>query len=251
MLLSELDRNETKATFFVLGEVALVVPEVVKEIARKGHEIASHSPIHVPPRMVPRDELERLIGRDVALLEDLSGKRPIGFRAPYFSVRRDDGWLFSLLSKLGFRYDSSISPTWTPYWGIPSSPKAAYYPDFSDLARPVSQGQLLELPLTVWPLLKHAPGLPIAGGFYMRIWPTRLLGYMYERNVKAGRPLVLYVHPGNLESNKESVRNPSVRDRISQYVGSGRGLPSFRFILRKFSLNTIATTFSSQLKEKD
>jgi len=246
-VLHELDVAGAKATFFVLGEVARAVPEVVRDLVRKGHEVASHSPVHLPPRMIPRDEMERLMKLDVSLLEDLTGLRPTGFRAPYLAVRRNDGWLLKMLSELGFLYDSSVAPTQTPYWGIPSAPKGAYFPDFADLARPLSSGRLLELPLTVWPTWKHLPGLPVAGGFYMRAWPMPLLAYMLKMNVRSGFPLVVYIHPGNLESAKDRIENPTMRDRISQYAGLGRGLSSFRYVLREFRFSTMSAVFDRQL----
>jgi polysaccharide deacetylase family protein (PEP-CTERM system associated) len=246
-VLRELDAVGARATFFVLGEVARAVPEVVRDLVRKGHEVASHSPVHLPPRMIPRDEMARLMKLDVSFLEDLTGFRPMGFRAPYLAIRRNEGWLLKILSELGFLYDSSIAPTRTPYWGIPTAPKGAYFPDFTDLARPLTSGPLLELPLTVWPTWKHLPGLPIAGGFYMRAWPMPLLTYMLKRNVQSGFPLVIYIHPGNLESAKHRIEKPTMRDRISQYAGSGRGLSSFRNILNEFEFGTMSAVFDRQL----
>lgn len=246
-VLRELESVGTKATFFVLGEVARAVPEVVKDLARRGHEIASHSPVHLPPRMIPRGEMARLMKLDVSFLEDLVGSKPTGFRAPYLAIRRNEGWLLKMLTELGFLYDSSIAPTQTPYWGIPSAPKGAFFPDFNDLARPLASGPLLELPLTVWPTWNHLPGLPIAGGFYMRAWPMPLLSRMLRRNVQSGFPLVIYIHPGNLESTKQRVENPTMRDRISQYAGSGRGLSSFRHIINEFKFGTMSAVFERQL----
>jgi polysaccharide deacetylase family protein (PEP-CTERM system associated) len=246
-LINELDESGSRATFFVLGEVARAVPEVVAEISRRGHEIASHSPVHIPPRMVPRTKLLKMIQEDVAMLEHISGRKPIGFRAPYFAVRKDEGWLFEMLAKCGFQYDSSIVPTRTPYWGIPFAPKTAYYPDFEDLSKPASSGPLLEFPPSVWPSWRHLPGLPIAGGFYLRAWPQRLLSHMMRSNIRAGIPLVVYIHPGNLETEKERIKDPTLRDRISQYVAAERGPSSFRSLLRQFKFDTLANTFSERL----
>jgi len=248
-LLSELDKLDAKATFFVLGEVALAVPEVVKDVSRAGHEVASHSPVHLPPRMIPRDAFADLLRRDVCVLEEITGDKPIGFRAPYFALRRDEGWLLKILSELDFQYDSTVVPTWTPYWGIPSAPKHAYFPDFSDIAKGVDGGPLLEFPVTVWPSWRMLPGLPIGGGFYMRAWPRPLLGSFMRRNVRKGLPLVIYIHPGNLESKKERVVAPSMRDRLSQYAGAGRGLSSFRYLLDNFRFGTIREAFSSELDQ--
>jgi polysaccharide deacetylase family protein (PEP-CTERM system associated) len=238
-LLRELDGAGAKATFFVLGEVAEVVPEIVENVARKGHEIASHSPVHLPPTMIPKHAYENLLRRDITLLEQLSGERPRGFRVPYMAVKRHDGWLIEMLSRLGFSYDSSIAPTWTPYWGIPFAPKHPYFPNSADIGKRAAQGSVLEIPLTVWPSWNILPGLPVAGGFYMRAWPAPVLRWMLRRNVRNGVPLNLYIHPGNLESNKERVADPTIRDRVSQYAGSNRGITSFRAILSEFKFGTL------------
>jgi polysaccharide deacetylase family protein (PEP-CTERM system associated) len=250
-MLGQLEERGVRATFFVLGEVASAVPDLVQKIAQKGHEIASHSPVHLPPRSLPREELALMIRRDVSFLEDLAGKRPVGFRAPYFAVRRDEGWLLKILADCGFRYDSSVVPTWTPYWGIPSAPKIPYYPDFLDLAKASPNGPILELPVTVWPSWKPLMGLPIGGGFYMRAWPTEMLIRVLRRNVAAGYPLVLYIHPGNLESEKEKIASPTMRDRISQYAATSRGATSFRRILREFRFGTMSAVFSEELGRMD
>ena len=247
MLISELDKHDARATFFVLGEVALTVPDVIKDISRAGHEVASHSPVHLPPRMIPRDVFASLLKRDMDLLQDIVGERPIGFRAPYFAIRREEGWLLHTLCEAGFLYDSSVVPTWTPYWGIPSAPKRAYYPDFSDVAKETPDASLLEIPVTVWPSWQRILGIPIGGGFYMRIWPRRLLGNFMIRNVRKGFPLVVYIHPGNLDSEKERVAGPSMRDRLSQYAGSRRGLSSFKYLATRFRFGTIREVFSPEL----
>jgi polysaccharide deacetylase family protein (PEP-CTERM system associated) len=238
-LLSELDRVGAKATFFVLGEVARTVPEVVKNVASKGHEIASHSPVHLPPSMVPRATYEDMVREDIELLGELAGEKPKGFRVPYMSIGRHDGWLMAMLSRVGFRYDSSVAPTWTPYWGIPFAPKRPYYPDLSNIAHEISKGSILEIPLTVWPSWGFLPGFPIAGGFYMRAWPVPSLKWMMRRNLRNGLPLNVYIHPGNLETNKDRVSNPTVRDRLSQYAGMRRGAASFRAILSEFRFGTL------------
>lgn len=246
-MMRELDAAGAKATFFVLGEVAEAVPEVVRDIARNGNEISSHSPAHLPIGAISRQRLGDELRGNAALLESLSGTRPLGFRAPYLAVKRSDGWLLDMLADSGFKYDSSVAPTWTPYWGIPSAPKRPYYPDRDDIARSAGNGRILEIPLTVWPTFSGLPGLPIGGGFYMRVWPSGLLTWMMKRNLADGLHLVIYIHPGNLESEKERVPHPTLRDRMSQYAMSGRGLSSFRRLLREFRFGTIRDVYSEEL----
>ena len=85
-LLGELD---AKATFFVLGMTAERYPDLVRAIAAKGHELACHGYAH---RRVPtqsRDEFRADVERCADLLEELGGKRPLGYRAPAFSIARN------------------------------------------------------------------------------------------------------------------------------------------------------------------
>lgn len=247
-ILKELDDADIRATFFVLGEVARAVPEVIEMVAAKGHEIASHSPVHLPPRLIPREEFASMMKDDVELLESLSGKPPVGFRTPYLAIGRHDGWVLETVAKCGILYDSSVSATWTPYWGIPSAPKRAYFPNMSDIARRSERGPIVELPVSVWPTTVGIPGLPIGGGFYMRAWPMPFLIWMLKRNVAREHPLVLYVHQGNIEMEKERIPNPTLRDRISQYAGLSRGLTSFRRIARQFRLGPMCTVFKEEIE---
>jgi len=246
-ILGELSKANVRATFFVLGDVISAVPDVIKDISRKGHEIASHSPLHYPPKTIPRKEFESLLKQDSAALEELTGKRPAGFRAPYFAVNRDDGWLLEVLSGLGFLYDSSVVPTWTPIYGIASAPKSAYFPNMSDIACSSGSALILEIPVTVWPTWTSLPGAPIGGGFFMRFWPEAIYIHLLRRIVKSGHRLMLYVHPGDIEIKNTEPMKLSCGDRIVQHFGMKRGLSVFRHLLEEFRLGTVEETYSEEL----
>lgn len=81
----------------------------------------------------------------------------------------------------------------------------------------------------------------------MRAWPTRILLKALHHNVARGMPLVLYIHPGNLDSHKEVMSNVTIRDRLSQYAVPSRGPESFRRILNEFRFDTVASVFSSHI----
>jgi polysaccharide deacetylase family protein (PEP-CTERM system associated) len=246
-ILEELSKADIRATFFVLGDVVSAVPEIVEDISRRGHEIASHSSLHYPPRTIPRSEFERLLKQDSAALEELIGKRPTGFRAPYFAVNRDDGWLLEVLSGSGFLYDSSVVPTWTPLYGIASAPKSAYFPNTSDIARSSESALILEIPVTVWPTWTILPGAPIGGGFFMRLWPEAIYIHLLRRIVKSGHRLMLYVHPGDIEIKNTGLMKLKGSDRIVQHFGMERGLSVFRHLLKEFRLGTVEEAYSEEL----
>lgn len=246
-ILSALDSHGAKATFFVPGDVLVAAPEVVRSVASRGHEVASHSPIHLPPKMIPREVLSEKLDEDIIQIERLTGKRPVGFRAPYLSVSRRDGWLIEMLASKGFSYDSSVAPTWTPYWGIPSAPKHPYRPSVDDIAKCSDRGPIVEIPISVWPTWRCLPGMPIGGGFYMRAWPTPLLFGMLRSCVQSGRKLVLYVHPGNIDHHKAMVSGKTFRDSMSQYAFQSKGATSFTRILSEFRLGAVAEAFRDEI----
>ena len=121
-ILDVLDEYNVKATFFVLGLVAEKYPELIEEIYDKGHEVASHAYSHKTLFELGKDEFEREMDKSVQLLRHITKENPIGFRAPSFSVDNSTKWVFDVLKKHGFRYDSSIFPIKTRLYGLSDAP---------------------------------------------------------------------------------------------------------------------------------
>src|SRR5262245_26297744 len=110
-LLDLLEEAGVQATFFVLGYQAERTPEMVRDLVARGHEIASHGYTH---RFVYRqtpEEFRRELRRTRDLLEQLSGRRVIGYRAPFFSITAEALWALDILAEEGYLYDSSVFPT--------------------------------------------------------------------------------------------------------------------------------------------
>jgi peptidoglycan/xylan/chitin deacetylase (PgdA/CDA1 family) len=248
-LRQEFEKTGARATFFVPGETLREVPEIIGTIYDDGHEIASHSHYHVPVSAEDETELRTLLSEDIHLVKSITGSVPIGFRCPYFSIERGGGWLFRMLRSLGFKYDSSVVPTWTPYWGVPSAPKVPYFPEYSDISLASHGYEFLEIPLTVWPRLSILPGLPMGGGFYMRIWPRSIYSRLMRRIVNGGDPLVIYIHPGNLESEKIRIANITLRDRMSQYFGVSRGIENLRVLMHEHDFRPINEVFRDEISK--
>jgi polysaccharide deacetylase family protein (PEP-CTERM system associated) len=119
-VLDILSEREVRATFFVLGWVAERWPQLVVEIARRGHEVACHGFAHrLVYRMGPETfRADVLRGRQV--LEDCLGRRVVGFRAASYSIVASTLWALDILIEMGFEYDSSIFPIRHDIYGIPS-----------------------------------------------------------------------------------------------------------------------------------
>lgn len=189
-LLELLERAGAKGTFFVLGWVAERCPELIKRIAAQGHELASHSWWHFrvnrSTAAVFRDEVRR----SKAILEDLSGTRVDGFRAPSFSITPGTEWAFDVLLEEGYHYDSSIFPIRRPGYGYPGAPRWQYLID-----RPA--GRLRELPMTT---LAWGPlTIPAAGGGYLRQFPLGVIRAAFHQAAAAGQPGMFYIHPWEID----------------------------------------------------
>lgn len=187
--------HDTTATFFVVGEVAAEYPALIRALAADGHEIASHGQTHTPLFELTPEAFARELEVSSDAIEDATGVRPAGFRAPNFSVTPQTAWAFDVLEHSDLRYDSSVFPVRTPMYGVSSAPIHPYRvgPEdrFSEGDCASSDG-LLEFPLaTFHPTVR----LPTAGGFYARLFPTWLMQRGIDNLNRRGIPATLYFHP--------------------------------------------------------
>lgn len=205
-LLALLAAHHIRATFFVLGVVAEQHPHLVADIAAAGHEIGAHGFDHRFVQRMTAAEFARDLKRTIAALEQITGARPAGYRAPYFSINQQSAWAFDVLRDLGFTYDSSVFPLRSYLYGFPGAPRAPFrWPN-----------GLVEFPAATW----RVAGLtiPVAGGFYARLWPGRFLRHALHRLNRQGQPAVLYVHPWELDREQPLVY-ATPRERLTHYAG--------------------------------
>jgi polysaccharide deacetylase family protein (PEP-CTERM system associated) len=190
-LLDMFDEYHTRSTFFVLGWVAEREPDLVKTIARRGHEVASHGYAHRLVYDQTRSAFRDDVRRAKQLLEDASGRRVIGYRAPSYSITPRSLWALDVLVEEGYEYDSSIFPIHHDRYGIPVSDRRPYV-----IQR--AGGRLVEIPgstarFGLW-------NLPVAGGGYFRILPYWWTRWGIARvNRLEGRPTVFYLHPWEID----------------------------------------------------
>jgi polysaccharide deacetylase family protein (PEP-CTERM system associated) len=188
-LLHLLDKHGVRSTFFVLGLVAEKYPEMVDKLYDQGHEIAFHGYSHKPLHQLDIVEFEREL--DISM-KYLSKFRPIGYRAPSFSLNNGTNWALRILANRGFKYDSSIFPARIGYYGVPNAPLSCYRPSQHDIAVNDPYGTIKEIPLSVIRLGRI--NFPIAGGFYLRALPLWILKKSIDQ-INKERPAVIYIHP--------------------------------------------------------
>src|SRR5262245_6238411 len=182
-----LDELGVKATFFTLGMTARHYPEIAQEIARRGDEIACHGQMHGLVYRQSPDEFRRDVETSIELIEGLTGRRPIGYRAPAFSINRDTVWAFETLAELGFTYDSS------QYGSRKIPQRLAPVPDAPYTLRLPSGGELMEFPVTIFRL--GGATVPMGGGSYWRILPAPVLRRGLRSILKRATYPALYFHP--------------------------------------------------------
>lgn len=234
-LLDIFDEFATRSTFFVLGWVAERHPELVRAIASRGHEIASHGYAH---RLV-YDQTPSAFRADVRrakrLLEDASGHRVLGYRAPSYSITPRSLWALDVLLEEGYEYDSSIFPIRHDRYGIPVSGRRPY-------AIERSAGTLIEVPGSTTRL--GPLNLPVAGGGYFRILPYWWTRSGIERvNRLESRPVVFYLHPWEIDPDQPKLHAGSL-GRFRHYRNLHQTESRLRQLLTDFRFDTVKAVVS-------
>ena len=103
--LDVLDAHDVKATFFVPGVVAERYRDAVEQIHLRGHEIACHGYAHESPRRMEASDAQEILARAEHALASITGKRPVGYRAPESILYP---FSLSLLHERGYVYDASL-----------------------------------------------------------------------------------------------------------------------------------------------
>ena len=234
-LLELFARFDVRATFFVLGWTAAHAPELVRQIAGAGHEIACHSYHHQLLYTLTPKQFREDIREAKCTLEQIAGQRVVGFRAPSYSVTTSSLWALDVLIEEGYAYDASIFPVHHDRYGIPD---AARHPHV--LTRP--SGALLEIPASTVRL--GGVNLPIAGGGYFRLLPYAWTRWGIRRVNRLERePVVFYLHPWEIDP--EQPRLPvGVQTRLRHYGGLSRTAGRLGRLLRDFKFDSISSALS-------
>lgn len=211
-LLAILDSHNVKGTFFIQGMITEKYPELIKEIAVQGHELGSHSYSHETIFAMTPKKFEWELEKSVLPLEDLTGKKVIGFRAPKFSINESIiNWYCEALRKYGIKYDSSVFPMEVKVQGY----------GFSDpnIVKLFNKNGIDQYPMTIANV--YGKQLPIMGGGYFRLYPYWLTKVLSKHNIS--KESVFYMHPYELDSDeyqaiKQNYQIP-IRLTLTQFLG--------------------------------
>jgi polysaccharide deacetylase family protein (PEP-CTERM system associated) len=227
-ILELLDTRGLHATFFILGWVAERHPELVRRIAAGGHEIASHGYGHDLVYDLTQAEFRADVGRCKAVLEDLTGERVRGYRAPCFSIT---DWAVTILQELGFEYDSSVFPTvahdrYGRLTGVGAGqPVVELRPGFHEVC------------ISCLPIGRR--GLPWGGGGYFRMLPYPVWSAGVKRILRSRSPYVFYLHPWEIDPGQPRVQGLGKLNYFRHYLNLARCEARFSALLDGFAWTTV------------
>ena len=242
LLLDILEEHQHKATFFTLGNVARKHPELIRRIADAGHEVASHGYNHDAIfKLTPKQVMED-VTNSVKSLEDASGTKVIGFRAPNFSIREYlFEWYCEALAENGLKYDSSLFPMKVIKYGIEKKYSLKIFNEYG----------INEHYLSYMKLGKHK--LPFFGGGYFRLLPYSVTKSLSSKlNEKRA---VFYMHPYEVDTDelavvKELYGKIPLKWRLSQFVGRGSVETKLHKLMTDYRFTSFEKEFYSQEQEK-
>ncbi len=216
--------GETKGTFFILGWVAEKHPEIVKEIDANGHEIACHSYRHRLVYSLSPDEFRSDLLKAKNILEDIIGKKIIGYRAPSYSITNESIWAFDIIEELGFKYDSSIFPISHDLYGIPDAPRFKYN---------LLEHNLIEYPISTTKIFGIK--VPFSGGGYFRLFPYSLTKMALNKiNNNENQPFVFYIHPWEIDPEQPRISGAGFLSKLRHYNNLGKTTNRFMKLLQDF-----------------
>jgi len=211
-VLALFDEAGVKATFFTLGWVAQRHPALIRRIAAAGHELASHGWDHKRVFTLTEAEFRADIGRAREAIEQASGERVRGYRAPSFSIDARTPWAHPVLAEEGYAYSSSVAPIRHDHYGWREAPRFAW--------RPVAGAKLIELPVTTVELAgrRFAAG----GGGFFRMLPYALSDWAVARVNREERPAIFYFHPWEVDPDQPRVGNAPLKSKLRHYTNLSR-----------------------------
>lgn len=234
-ILDLLSRRKVEGTFFVLGWVAERYPDLIREVERRGHEIATHGYSHKLITHMSPDEFRADLERSLDVLSRLSSQPVIGFRAPSFSVTKKTWWALDIMQACGIRYDSSVFPIgFHPDYGVPDAPLRAH-----EVA-----SKLLEIPMSCAEV--GGRKVPCSGGGYFRLFPYQVTRMLMKKCNEQGRPVIFYLHPWEVDPGQPRVAMPAVK-RFRHYNNLRRTMPRLEQMLDDFQFTSAKRLFAGQL----
>lgn len=215
--------SPARATFFVLGWIAERLPELVREIDCRGHEVASHGYNHQLCSEQSEEDLVRDLRDSKKLLEDIVGKEVRGYRAPSFSI---SDRILELIREAGYSYDASYNSfALNRRYGRPDIEAG----EKKGIARALGQ-DFYELPLTNLELAGSF--LPFSGGGYFRLLPALVFKAGVARILQKQGTFHFYMHPWEVDPDQPRQHQAPWLSKFRHYKNLSKTLDKLRDLLQ-------------------
>ena len=238
-ILDALDANDAKATFFVLGILAERFPGLVKKISERGHDVESHGYGHIMLTEMPEPAAFTDLQKSKRILEDLTGNRVRGYRAPSFSITDR---ALEMLAELEYEYDSSVHE-----FGLHDRYGKVNTMRFTKYAGTAwrHDSGVLEFPL---PMLKVLGiRMPWAGGGYFRLMPKKLFLMGVKAFLRENAQYVFYMHPWEIDPEQPRVKSLPKLNYFKHYYGLSGAADKLNALLKLDTIQPISAGFVDYL----
>ena len=229
-----------KATFFTLGWVAERYPALMRRIVDAGHELASHGYGHDRVFTLDRARFAADLDRTRKLLEDASGTRVIGYRAPSFSIDTRTPWAHEVLAEQGYRYSSSVAPIAHDHYGWPESPRFGW--------NPVAGSDFVEFPVTT--AMIGGRRMAAGGGGFFRLLPYALSKWAIGQVNGQGQSALFYFHPWEIDPDQPRVENAPLKSRFRHYTNLSVMADKLRHVMADFAWGRMDAMLEQHLAQK-
>lgn len=207
-ILNKLDGRKIEATFFCVGEMGRLFPEVIRKIQSRGHEIGCHSNIHTWLNKMTEAECREDTHKAMESLEQCIGKKVKSYRAPAFSIGEKNKWAFEILAENGIERDGSIFPAVRDFGGFPRfRQKMPCIVEYNGI-------RMKEFPICTMKIMGKE--LAYSGGGYFRFFPLDFVEMQIHKNPYA----MCYFHIGDLVPESHGVMNKEAYEAYFKEPGT-------------------------------
>jgi polysaccharide deacetylase family protein (PEP-CTERM system associated) len=236
-LLQMFDTAGIKATFFTLGWVAQRYPHLMRRVADAGHELANHGSEHDRVFTLGREKFAVDIDRARKIIEDASGAKVTGYRAPSFSIDQRTPWAHEVLAEQGYAYSSSVAPVKHDHYGWAEAPRFAF--------KPVAGSDLIEIPVTTAEFAGRR--LAAGGGGFFRLLPYAFSRWAIRQvNNEAERPAIIYFHPWEIDPGQPRVASAPIKSKLRHYTKLKAMAPKLERLIGDFQWDRLDVIVESE-----
>jgi polysaccharide deacetylase family protein (PEP-CTERM system associated) len=221
-VLDTLDSENIKATFFCLGWIARKYPDVIRQIAARGHEIACHTDKHIFINEMTPESFDEDLKNALDVIENISGTKIKSFRAPSFTIMENTKWAFEILANNGIEYDCSIFPTTRSYGGFPcfgeGKPTLIKYKESEIREFPINTGKFF------------GKNFVFGGGGYFRFFPYKLIKKLMNQTDYN----MTYLHMRDFDNEQHRFNYFTLERKIKSYYGLKGAYSKFLKLMHEY-----------------